>query len=87
LQMRINQWLFRKARGPIRCTFTMVIKFLFSTHKTVPVKSIIYDSIALFSLKTLYPGGIRTRVFCSWGGIKTTSRGMSTSFFGVSYDS
>jgi hypothetical protein len=29
-------------------------------------KSRIDSSIAMFSLKTLHPGGIRTRVFCSW---------------------
>jgi hypothetical protein len=28
-------------------------------------KSIYHSSIALFSLNTLYPGGIRTRAFCS----------------------
>jgi hypothetical protein len=38
--------------------FTQTILILWITH----------NSFALFSLKTLYPGGIRTRVFCSWSG-------------------
>jgi hypothetical protein len=31
--------------------------------KTMHIKSIIFNIIAMISLKTLYPGGIRTRVF------------------------
>jgi hypothetical protein len=31
-------------------------------------KSIVHNSIDMFSLKTLYPDGIRTRVFCPIGG-------------------
>jgi hypothetical protein len=38
--------------------------FSFSIHKLC----ILPNSMAMFSLKTLYPGGIRTRVFCPWGG-------------------
>jgi hypothetical protein len=41
--------------------------FLLSNTQT-GIKSIIHDSIALFSLKTFYHGGIRTRIFCSRGG-------------------
>jgi hypothetical protein len=36
--------------------------------QTAQIKLVIYNSIAMISLKILYPGGIRTRVFGSWGG-------------------
>jgi hypothetical protein len=42
--------------------------FLFSSTHTMHIKSIIDNSIPTFSIKTLYPGGIRTRVLGSWGG-------------------
>jgi hypothetical protein len=43
--------------------------FSFSRHKQyVHIKSIKHISIAMFTLRTLNPGVIRTRVFCSWGG-------------------
>jgi hypothetical protein len=32
------------------------------------IKLITHNSIVMFSQKILHPGGIRTRVFCSWGG-------------------
>jgi hypothetical protein len=38
--------------------------FIKLKHKHGILMSIIYSSIATISLKTLYPGGIRTRVFC-----------------------
>jgi hypothetical protein len=42
---------------------------LFSTHKHgILSQQRIQNSIAVFSPKTLYPGVIRTRVVCSWGG-------------------
>jgi hypothetical protein len=34
---------------------------------TMYLKSILHNTIAMFSQKTSYPCGIRTRVFCSWG--------------------
>jgi hypothetical protein len=42
--------------------------FIYLKTQTMPVKSNIHNSIAMFSLKTLNPGAIRNRVFCSWGG-------------------
>jgi hypothetical protein len=32
------------------------------------INSIVRNSIEIISQKTLYHGGIRKRVFCSWGG-------------------
>jgi hypothetical protein len=42
--------------------------FLFFNTQTMHIKSIVHNTIALTSFKTLHPGRIRTRVFCSWGG-------------------
>jgi hypothetical protein len=43
--------------------------FYFTTHnQTIPIKSIIYNSIAMTFKKHMHPGGIRTRVFRFWGG-------------------
>jgi hypothetical protein len=39
--------------------------FLFFNTQTVHIKSVLHNSSAMFSLKTIYSGGIRTRVFCS----------------------
>jgi hypothetical protein len=36
--------------------------------QTKHIKSVAHSSIAMFSLKTLYAGGTRTRFFCYWGG-------------------
>jgi hypothetical protein len=32
------------------------------------IKSITHDIVAMFTSKSIYPGGIRTRLFCWWGG-------------------
>jgi hypothetical protein len=43
--------------------------FFISTHKQCILhKSMKHNRISLISLKTLYHGGVRTRVFCSQGG-------------------
>jgi hypothetical protein len=36
--------------------------------QTMHINSIVQNGIVLIFLKTFYPGGIRTRIFCSWGG-------------------
>jgi hypothetical protein len=47
------------------------VKNAFISHvnaQTIHIKSIIHNRIAMISLKTFYPGGIRTQVFCFFGG-------------------
>jgi hypothetical protein len=44
-----------------------MILFIFFNTQTMHNKSKTHSSIAMFSLKTLYPGGIRTRVCCLRG--------------------
>jgi hypothetical protein len=41
---------------------------IFFNTQTIQSKSVIHNSIALFPLKTFYPGGNRTRVCSSSGG-------------------
>jgi hypothetical protein len=49
--------------------FFPVPLFLFFNTQTVPIKSMIPNTISVHVvLKTLHPGGIRTRIFCSRGG-------------------
>jgi hypothetical protein len=42
--------------------------FPFFNTQSMHIKSIIHNSIVVYSWKSLFPDGIRTRVFCSWGG-------------------
>jgi hypothetical protein len=41
--------------------------FLFSNTQTMHIKTIVHYSIAMASLKSLYPGGIQNRVTCFSG--------------------
>jgi hypothetical protein len=59
--MYIKILLYRR-----RCRYDDFI-YHFNTQ-TIPIKRRIHNSIAMFSLKTLYPGGIRNRVFWFWRG-------------------
>jgi hypothetical protein len=43
--------------------FWPITLFLFFNTQTIHIKPIKHNSTAMFSLKTLYPGGIRTLVF------------------------
>jgi hypothetical protein len=50
--------------------FGQLLHFSLSAHKEcMHLKSIVNSSIAMISLKTLYPGEIRTRVLCSGGDV------------------
>jgi hypothetical protein len=51
----------------LKNTFGSLLLFLFINTQATHIKSIIHNSMSVFSLKTSYPGGIRTRVFCSGG--------------------
>jgi hypothetical protein len=55
--------------------------FLSLKTQTVHIKSIEHNRIAMISLKTLYPGGIWTRVFYSWGGCDVYAHGQNRENF------
>jgi hypothetical protein len=55
--------------------------FQFFDTQTMHIKSIVHNSIAMTSKKSyIYPGGIWTRVFCSWGVRFCSKRRQSTYF-------
>jgi hypothetical protein len=50
-----------------KCFWAAAFISVFNTQ-TMHIKPTVNNCIAMLSHKTLHPGGIRTRVFCSWGG-------------------
>jgi hypothetical protein len=52
-----------------KCFFKKIDQCLFFNTQTMLIESILHDSLAMFSPKPLiFPDGIRTRAFYSWGG-------------------
>jgi hypothetical protein len=51
----------KKKLGPM-------LSFLLFNTQTMHIKSKTHNRIAMFFLRTLYPGEFRTRVYCLWGG-------------------
>jgi hypothetical protein len=73
--LHMYQRLLQKPNGTVHLFMYAFLKNIFGTMtlfivfnaQTLHIKSKTHNSIAVFSLKTLYPGVIRTRVCCLWG--------------------
>jgi hypothetical protein len=58
---------------PLKITLFQCLNFF--NPQTMHIKSFIHNSITYYvSLKNSHPGGIRTRDFCSWGGLRWSLR-------------
>jgi hypothetical protein len=64
--MGLNGWgaPSQTVRSKVLKIFLAQIPLFFNTQ-TMHIKSTVHNSIAMTCIKNLYPGGIRTRVFCS----------------------
>jgi hypothetical protein len=60
-----------------------LVTLIVCNTQTVHIKSMKHNSITILSIKTLYPSGIRTQVFCSWGGCNVHCATASNCFFTV----
>jgi hypothetical protein len=71
--------------GRLKNIFGPLPLLILSTHKQCILSQVhTYDSIAMFFLQILHPGGIRTRVCCLWGWCDVhwaTPPGLSGDFF------
>jgi hypothetical protein len=70
---RVARWHIFKPKNPNLGKFWRDLQWKMSIYFMAFCQCLQHTStykqrIALFSLLNLYPGGIRTRVFCIWGG-------------------
>jgi hypothetical protein len=79
---------------PDQNIFVPLYSFFFFSTQIIHIKPVKHKRIAMFSLKNLYPGGIRTRVFCccplrhdpglNWNVILTTVNAQKFGAFNIS---